>query len=434
MSRSKKKKNQIRKPGNHHGAKEITITDPEEKAEIDAMIDDYLKQHKAEYLDWYDETEEWNNMTTSTNKTSVAIDPKTGKPTVSATNWKGNWQKFCEHKPTLLIEGDDIKIYAGKRCDVIDELNDFNLAVNLTGDSVKMNHKFGEFTQLEKYSSQYRFKEIVLDWPDYGVIYFPLDFWLELAQVIKKVGGKVVFFCIGGHGRTGTAIAAMMITYLEWDAWAAIDWIRKNYCSEAVESKEQENYLVRLCQAYRTRFPKDEYPGPVVETKIQQPELPLTERMTEDEAHAKAGKMWENGFAYVDASCKFCVIDNGEESFTGNTFEICFQRAAEKEEEKKSTELLDKALHKLPKMTKEQASIEASVRWPSKGGFAYYSTTKPDGTPAEKPCVIFQFESRLEGRGMTFEEAFEDVENKIRDNVSSTRQEEVKASAAWATD
>lgn len=407
----------------HHKVAEREVTDPDEKAEIDKMIDDYLRQQQT-HEDWYDETEEWTEMNGQTSTgASVAINPQTGKPSVSTTDWKGNWQKFCEHTPTLLIEGPDIKIYAGKRYDVMDKLNDFNIAVNLTGDSVKMNHRFGEFTQLEKYSSNYRFKEIVLDWPDYGVVYFPLDFWLELTEVIKKNGGKGLFFCIGGHGRTGTAIAAMMITYLGWDAWRAIDWIRKNYCIEAIESKEQENYLVRLSQAFRTRFPDMcAEPEPVAAQLPLIEEEPVTDRMTEEQANAKAAKMWENGFAYVNLSCKNCIVDNGEESFVGNTFEICFLRAAEAETIKKNG-------HRLPKMTKEQASIEASVRWPHKGGFAYYSTTTPDGTPVDKPCVVFQFESRKEGRGLTFEEAFEDITLQIKDSVCPTKKEEVTAEA-----
>lgn len=54
--------------------------------------------------------------------------------------------------------------------------------------------------------------------------------------------GKTVHVgCIGGHGRTGTVLSAIVAeSQGEKDA---IQWVRKHYCKKAVESKEQVDFL-----------------------------------------------------------------------------------------------------------------------------------------------------------------------------------------------
>lgn len=54
-------------------------------------------------------------------------------------------------------------------------------------------------------------------------------------------GFKVHCGCIGGHGRTGTFLAALVrhMTGVE----AAIDYVREHYCKKAVETQEQIAYL-----------------------------------------------------------------------------------------------------------------------------------------------------------------------------------------------
>lgn len=61
-----------------------------------------------------------------------------------------------------------------------------------------------------------------------------------LCNQLQK-GKKVHVGCIGGHGRTGTIIAAVVKMLLgEEDA---ITWVRKNYCKKAVESSAQVDFL-----------------------------------------------------------------------------------------------------------------------------------------------------------------------------------------------
>lgn len=61
-----------------------------------------------------------------------------------------------------------------------------------------------------------------------------------LAAQLRK--GKTVHLgCIGGHGRTGTILAAL-VTYMTGEK-DSITYVRKNYCKKAVESQVQVNWL-----------------------------------------------------------------------------------------------------------------------------------------------------------------------------------------------
>jgi hypothetical protein len=58
-----------------------------------------------------------------------------------------------------------------------------------------------------------------------------------------KAGKKVHVGCIGGHGRTGTVLAAVYATM--GDDKDAITYVRANYCKKAVESESQINFLAK---------------------------------------------------------------------------------------------------------------------------------------------------------------------------------------------
>lgn len=64
--------------------------------------------------------------------------------------------------------------------------------------------------------------------------------WLILQLSAKK---KVHIGCIGGHGRTGTVMAALVARFL--GVKDAIAYVRKNYCEKAVESQSQIDFLVK---------------------------------------------------------------------------------------------------------------------------------------------------------------------------------------------
>jgi len=70
-----------------------------------------------------------------------------------------------------------------------------------------------------------------------------------------QAGKKVHVGCIGGHGRTGTVLSAIIAEALkEKDA---IQWVRKHYCKKAVESKDQVAFLMKHYGVTQAKATKD---------------------------------------------------------------------------------------------------------------------------------------------------------------------------------
>lgn len=83
-----------------------------------------------------------------------------------------------------------------------------------------------------------------LDWPDFGV---PEDLDAlrrALTDVLTRArnGDSVEIGCLGGHGRTGTALACLAVL-TGTPAADAVVWVRANYCYKAVETDSQEQLV-----------------------------------------------------------------------------------------------------------------------------------------------------------------------------------------------
>ena len=85
---------------------------------------------------------------------------------------------------------------------------------------------------------------LYIGWPDFGVVELHM-----LAEAIEwtlpylhNKSSIMEIACMGGHGRTGTFVAALMIRE-GWAATDAIAYIRSGYCTKAIESKGQEDLL-----------------------------------------------------------------------------------------------------------------------------------------------------------------------------------------------
>src|SRR5882757_669208 len=83
-----------------------------------------------------------------------------------------------------------------------------------------------------------------LDWPDFGVPESTADVSAALRSVLDRAhaGQRVEIGCLGGHGRTGTALACLAIL-TGHPARGAVDWVRAVYCASAVETPEQEAFI-----------------------------------------------------------------------------------------------------------------------------------------------------------------------------------------------
>lgn len=79
-----------------------------------------------------------------------------------------------------------------------------------------------------------------VDWPDFGLPANVDAMRATLAQVLERAGrGEAVEIgCLGGHGRTGTALACLAV--LDGvPAAEAVAWVRDAHCTKAVETPDQ---------------------------------------------------------------------------------------------------------------------------------------------------------------------------------------------------
>lgn len=86
---------------------------------------------------------------------------------------------------------------------------------------------------------------IRVEWPDMGVPKVTREQWVTLARTLKR--RKVYVACLGGHGRTGTALAILASLYgaVPKDA-DPVAWVRGVYCDKAVETTGQADYVAKV--------------------------------------------------------------------------------------------------------------------------------------------------------------------------------------------
>jgi len=165
-----------------------------------------------------------------------------------ARDWKGGKDypryEICTHNGSELIFTDGGKeVYGARSYDIL--AYGAEVVLDLVGTvTVKPLISSGapEFLELNKMIKVP--KVVRFDWKDHeapGNV--GMKFWQALWDILPD--GKIICCCAGGHGRTGTAAASLMIAR-GWSAEAAIEQVRSGYCSKAIEGKDQEDYLADL--------------------------------------------------------------------------------------------------------------------------------------------------------------------------------------------
>jgi len=91
--------------------------------------------------------------------------------------------------------------------------------------------------------NEQKVEEILFYIPDMGVPADPEEFKKMIAWIaVQLTALKLVHIgCIGGHGRTGTVLAAL-VTHMTGEL-DSITYVRKHYCEKAVESHTQVKFL-----------------------------------------------------------------------------------------------------------------------------------------------------------------------------------------------
>jgi len=86
---------------------------------------------------------------------------------------------------------------------------------------------------------------LTIDWPDFGL---PSDAEAAARQIVDvwesaRAGVCVEIGCLGGVGRTGTVLACMAVL-AGVRRESAVNWVRRHYRREAVETREQEGWVL----------------------------------------------------------------------------------------------------------------------------------------------------------------------------------------------
>lgn len=161
----------------------------------------------------------------------------------------------CRHAATQAYDLEGIGFYGGSQWRVEDVAFDQKewLVVSLLGYKASYSTSSGAWSSIPNWNQAFKpFSKIIhpqvtIDWPDMGVPPLKPGFWDKLLSLAKKQGYKnVLFYCVGGHGRTGTALSSILVECSGLTPNDAILFVRDNYCKEAVESNSQVKYLEQL--------------------------------------------------------------------------------------------------------------------------------------------------------------------------------------------
>jgi hypothetical protein len=84
---------------------------------------------------------------------------------------------------------------------------------------------------------------IRIAWPDGGIPAVGYKFWYGLVDYLERVQKPVLACCMGGHGRTGTALAIICAIMGLNGKQDIGKWVRKRLCKNAIETDEQVMYI-----------------------------------------------------------------------------------------------------------------------------------------------------------------------------------------------
>lgn len=168
-----------------------------------------------------------------------------------------DFAKECHTGPLDVMEIGNAVVWAGKWVDMDDDLT-WTLRIRLNDmwrglNSAPLVAADEDAQQLlSAYPELFAIKyppTISLDWPDYGVPPMDKEWWQSLADAIAALppDSHVAVYCQGGHGRTGTALSILAsLSGVVPKGGDPIDWVRRNYCGEAVESWSQVEYVQKI--------------------------------------------------------------------------------------------------------------------------------------------------------------------------------------------
>ena len=190
----------------------------------------------------------------------------------------------CAHShPGIKIA--DVKVYGGACADPVPQ--DCDIYVGL-------DRGMGHFPGMYPWHNQVSFLFYIQDMsvPKSIDEFRELIAYLSQAVVDQK---KIHIGCIGGHGRTGLVLAALVRELMNLED--AVTYVRENYCKKAVESQQQIDWLfkhfdimkvepTKKTMGSKSKWKYDEWPS--MGSSPQNGFIPLTR--TQDISYVSASK------------------------------------------------------------------------------------------------------------------------------------------------
>jgi hypothetical protein len=179
-----------------------------------------------------------------------AKDAKDAKDNKSTTGAGFTVKPACNHTgltPWKTLSN-GLTIYPAKGYQLTDQRH-LDVILDLAG-LVKASGQFVQATghNAKRYNALNRIVQpdiVRINWQDMTApVHVRIDFWVRLGNMLA--GQHVGIACMGGHGRTGTCMAALMIAVDGCSGKDAIEAVRTLHCARAIETKAQEDYLIRL--------------------------------------------------------------------------------------------------------------------------------------------------------------------------------------------
>lgn len=148
----------------------------------------------------------------------------------------------CSHLPSEVFELDGITYWASSESGISAFRGD--VVLNLTN---KSNNQIDpSLAELSEHMN-IDYREIMLSTQDGGLSPVKNTFWKAFHELmLKNKYEDVAIHCMAGHGRTGTALASIMIAAGGMTAKDAVEMIRDVYCHKVVETESQTAYVHSL--------------------------------------------------------------------------------------------------------------------------------------------------------------------------------------------
>lgn len=159
--------------------------------------------------------------------------------------------KDCHTDPVHLMDFDKAQIFAGSRAAVAERYN-WAMTVACTDYPAKFENLIAVNAAAKKIvpAALYKFPEVPalsIDWGDHEAPSLPIEWWAGLTEWLFTLNGPVAFYCLGGHGRTGTALAILAgLSGLVGNNDDPVAWVHEHYCKKACESQAQLDYIEEI--------------------------------------------------------------------------------------------------------------------------------------------------------------------------------------------